>query len=248
VDRNALVLHDASALDLTRAEVDAAIDALNDFFVGDGLVFAAPAVDRWYALLPDASEVPATTPLEEAAGRNPFGMLPEGGKRLKWPSLFSEAQMLLARLAFNERREAEGRPALNGLWFWGGGTLPADLPRPFDPVAAEDPLARSLALASGCPVRHLPATLANLPSSPANACLAVLDGPAAAVRRGDPEGWTAAVHALDRDWFDGLRDSLHRFDRIRVVLPSARDTVLFDLDRNARWRFLRRPKPITTYA
>jgi hypothetical protein len=247
VERDALVLHDASVLDLTREEVDAAIDALNDFFLADGLLFAAPALDRWYALVPDG-EVPAATPLADAIGRNPFGMLPAGNGKLKWASIFSEAQMLLAALPFNRRRESEGRPQLNGLWFWGGGSLPPNLPRAFDQVAAADPLARSLALASDCPARPLPAALSDLPASPANACLAVLDALQAPFRRGDADAWMAAAMQLERDWFGGLRDSLHRFEHIRLVLPSARDTAVFDLDRRARWRFFRRPLPLAFHA
>jgi hypothetical protein len=247
VDRNALVLHDASVLELTREEVDAAIDALNDHFFADGLLFAAPALDRWYALVPDG-EVPTATPLADAIGRNPFGMLPAGRGTLKWPSIFSEAQMLLAALPFNQRRESEGRPQLNGLWFWGGGSLPPNLPRAFDQVAAADPLARSLALASGCPVRALPATLSDLPASPANACLAVLDAMQAPLRRGDADAWIAAARQLEGDWFANLRDSLHRFERIRLVLPAAGDTAIFDIDRNARWRFFRRSLPVAAHA
>jgi hypothetical protein len=247
VERDALVLHDASVLALTREEVDAAIDALNDFFLGDGLMFAAPALERWYVLLPDG-EAPATTPLDDAVGRNPFGKLPVGRGRLRWASILSEAQMLLAALPFNERRESEGRPQLNGLWFWGGGKLPERLPRPFDQVAAANPLARSLALASGCPVRALPGSLRELPASPAADCLAVLDALPPPLRRGDIAAWRAAVEDLSHGWFDTLGDALTRFDRLRLVLPASRDTAVYELDRQARWRFFRRAQPLSSHA
>lgn len=246
-DRHALVLYDASVLDLAPEEVEAALAELNGFFAVDGLQFVAPAPDRWYVRVPP-QEMPRTTPLEKAVGRNPFGMLPEGGGRLRWPSIFSEAQMLLARLPFNATREAEGRPALNALWFWGGGAFPASLARPFTSVAAGDPLARALALASGCAVQALPAGLAQLQSRESARCLAVADALRAPLRRGDLDAWADAARALDRDWFSHLGDALAAFGRIRLVLPGDRDTAAFDLAPGARWRLLRRARPLASHA
>ena len=60
--------------------------------------------------------------------------------------------------------------------------------------------------------------------------------------------WLAAAEGLARDWLGSFGDELARFERIRVVLPAARDTAVFDLDRNARWRFLRRAQPLAAHA
>jgi hypothetical protein len=247
VEGNGLVLHDASALALTREECDAALAELNRFFAADGLRFIAPAPERWYVRVP-AGELPRTVPLEAVVGRNPFGMLPEGRGRLRWPSLFSEAQMLLAGLAFNRAREAAGRPALNAVWFWGGGAYPAALPRPFAGVAADAPLPRALALASGCAVQSLPAGLAQMPSPGTAETLAVVDPLTRPRRQGDRDAWLAAAQALDRDWFVPLGRALGTFGRVRIVLPGERDTAVFELAARARWRFFRRPKPIHTHA
>ncbi len=247
VERGALVLHDASVLSLTREEADAAVAELNDFFSVDGLEFVAPVPERWYVRVP-AGEMPRTTALADAVGRNPFGMLPEGGTRLKWPAIFSEAQMLLAKLPFNEAREAAGRPALNAVWFWGGGHYPAGLKRAFAFVAAQDALARSLALASGCAVQSLPAGLAQLPSRESAECLAVLDSLRAPLRRGDAGAWIEAARDLERDWFANLGDALAAFGRLRIVLPSARDTAVFDIGGGARWRVFRRARPFASHA
>src|SRR5258708_24920685 len=53
-------------------------------------------------------------------------------------------------------RETGGEPALNSVWFWGGGVIAAAKDRPFSTVVGDDPLARGLALAAGIPVRALP--------------------------------------------------------------------------------------------
>ena len=247
VTRNALVLHDATVLSLAPEETEEALAELNDFFAVDGLEFVAPCADRWYVRVP-AGEMPSTVPLEEAVGRNPFGMLPEGGLRLKWPAIFSEAQMLLAKLPFNAAREAAGRPTLNAVWFWGGGQYPAALPRPFSCVAAGDALARSLALASGCAVQALPAGLAQLPARESAHCLAVVEALRTPFRQGDADAWRAAAQGLERDWFAHLGDALSAFGRIRIVMPSERDTAVFDISPSARWRILRRPRTLASHA
>jgi hypothetical protein len=247
VDRGALVLHDEGVLGLAREEVDAALAELNRFFAGDGLEFVAPCAGRWYVRVPP-EEVPRTVPLERAVGRNPFGMIPEGGRTLRWPSIFSEAQMLLAALPLNAAREAAGRPTLNAVWFWGGGALPAGLARPFGCVAADDPLARALALASGCAVQALPRRLAALPPTVADDCLVVLDSLVAPFRRGDADAWIAAAVALERDWFSALGPALGPFGEVRIALPAGHDVALFHLTPRARWRFLRRARALASHA
>ena len=247
VERGGLVLHDATVLGLTRDEADEAVAALNDFFGRDGLEFAAPSPDAWFVRVPPG-ELPRTHPLEDAVGRNPFGMLPEGLGKLRWPSLFSEAQMLLAGLPLNAARESRGLPPVNAVWFWGGGALPRDLPRPFDRVAAGEPLARALALASGCALHALPATLAALASHGAAGCLAVVPSLVPPMRRGDPEAWIEAARALDRDWFAHLSAALRAFGGLRLVLPGERDTAVFDLAPAARWRVFRRARPLASHA
>ena len=247
VDRNALVLHDCAVLALSAAESGAAIDALNAFFRADGLEFIAPSIERWYVRVPEG-EVPRTVPLDAAVGRNPYGMLPAGGTRLKWRSIFSEAQMLLAGLPFNAAREAQGLPTLNAVWFWGEGAWPASLPRPFASIAAHDAIARSLALASGCALQTLPPGLAGLAARESGECLAVIDTLRAPLRRGDADEWLAAAQALEHSWFAGLGHALGAFGHIRIVLPAERDTAVFELDPGARWRFFRRPRALASHA
>ena len=247
VERHALVLHDGGTLALSADEVREAVAALNAFFARDGLEFAAPTRERWYVRLPEG-EAPRTVPFEEAVGRNPFGMIPQGGVRLSWPSIFSEAQMLLAALPLNAAREADGRPALNGLWFWGAGTFPARLACPYRAIAAADPLARGLALASGADLRALPGDPSELASWGGGPGLVVLDALGAPLRQGDFSGWRAAAERLDRQWFRCLGDLLAAHRHLRLVLPGDRETAVFDLAPGARWRLLRRARPLASHA
>lgn len=247
IDRDALVLHGAGVLELTREEADAAVAALNAFLADDGLVLEAPHPERWYVRIPP-DEKPLAIPIAEAAGRNPFGLLPAGGRHFNWRLLFSEVQMLLASLPFNQAREAQGRPMLNGLWFWGAGEAPAVSARPFAMVAAHEPLARGLALLEGTPVQPLPATLAGIAARSNGDLLVVLDDLSLPLQRGDAEAWCEAARRFERDWFAPLAGRLRELGPVRLVLPSGSEVVLFDLQARQRWRLWRRAKPLAGHA
>src|SRR2546423_11819725 len=104
---------------------------------------------------------------------------------MRFHALMNEAQMLLHEHPVNAEREARGEPALNSIWFWGGGVVDAAKPRPFSAVIADDPLARGLALAAGIPAHALPkdadSVLAALGDE--GRALVVLDAPPAAQPR-----------------------------------------------------------------
>jgi hypothetical protein len=245
VERNAIALHDAAVLDLTRGEADEAVAALNGFFGADGLAFEAHATERWYVRVP-GGEMPTAVALDEATGRNPFGMLPSGGSRIRWRSVFSEAQMLLSALPLNAAREAQGRPQLNGLWFWGGG-LSIESPRPpFAFVASSEPVSRGLAVASGLAPREVPSRLEALEGPGPG--LVVLDSLRRPLRRGDEAAWREAARSLDEKWFAALGNALGTFGALRVVLPAEHHCAVFDLSRSMRWRLLRRAIPVSAHA
>src|SRR5688500_11750334 len=126
IGQDAVALHDAAGLGITREEANALVAAVQAHFESDGLVFLSPAPDRWYVRVPQ-DEVPATTPLGRALGRNIFGLLPRGSGRINWPAAMTEAQMIFTSHPVNEAREAARRPAVNGVWFWGEGTAPSSV-------------------------------------------------------------------------------------------------------------------------
>jgi hypothetical protein len=247
IDRDALVLHDAAVLGLSREEADEAVAALNAFFGNDGLAFEAPHPHRWYVRVPQG-ERPVTVPFDHAVGGNPFGRLPSGGTRLRWRSMFSEAQMLLAGLPLNAAREARGALALNAIWFWGEGDAPSPTARPFARLHANDPVARGLALAAGMPSAGPPPALSALSPSREEETLVVLDSLTPCLRRADSDGWIEAARLLEQDWFAGLLEAIPAFGHIRLALPAEREVHLFDLDASARWRWYRRARPLADHA
>ncbi len=236
VGQDAVALRDASLLEVTREEANALVDALAVLFEPDGLAFISPAPDRWYVRVPEG-EVPVTTPLDDALGRNVFGLLPRGGGALNWAGAITETQMLFASHPVNQAREARGQPAINGVWFWGEGALPAKLARPYAAIEGGDEIVRGLARLCGAGA-----------VIEGSGGLVVLDGASRALSRGDAQGWVAAVAALERDWFARMGALVSRHRTVRVIVPGNDHTRIFTLDASARWRWLRRARPLAGHA
>ena len=247
VGQDAVALHDSAVLGITREEANALVAELQRHFGADGLEFQAPVPERWYLRVPN-DELPTTVALEAALGRNIFGLLPRGSGRINWPSILTEAQMLLSSHEVNAHREARGQPAINSVWFWGEGATPAILAQPYALIYADEPFARGLGTLSGTRVAALPGDASGLDAvAPGTTALVVLDSLTAASRRGDRDAWMKAAAKIDDDWFAGLGDAIARFDAVRIVLPARNDTLVASVSAGTRWRWLRRTKPLTAH-
>ena len=108
--------------DLDEADATVLVDALNAHFRSDGVVFAAPRPDAWFATMTARPEM-ATAPLDDALGATMAPNLPTGRDARTWQRWSTEIQMLLHAHPVNAERERRGRAPLNGIWFWGGGAL-----------------------------------------------------------------------------------------------------------------------------
>ena len=248
IGQDAVALHDAAVLGVTAPEAAALVAALQAHFEGDGLAFIAPAPDRWYVRVPEG-EVPATTPLAGAIGRNVFGLLPKGSGRINWASAITEAQMVLAAHPVNAAREDAGRPAINSVWFWGEGAAPAKVESAYALVYARDALARGLGRLAG--TRTLPPveSFALIDAvRPTEWVLVVEDRLTTALRGGGEAAWANAATTLDDAWFAHLGVAAQRFDGVRIVLPGPRDTLVATLSPRSKWRLFRARKPLATHA
>ena len=244
VERDTLLLHHSAVLAITPDEARELVAALRELFASDGLEFHAPRPDRWYVRVP-APEVPVTAPLPEALGQDVFRRLPQGNGRIKWATAITEAQMMLSGHPVNVARESRRQPPVNAVWFWGEGSLPRELPKPYQRVYAADPFAAGLAHLSGA------ALAAPAPPGQVGAdgsALVMLGGAADALNAGDAEAWSAAAHSIDAEWFAAMGTLLARHGEVRIVLPAGRDTCVATLNRSARWRIFRRARPFATHA
>lgn len=248
VGQDAVALHDASILDVTREEAAQLVSALQSLFAPDGLEFIAPAPSRWYVRVP-AGEVPVTTPLAEALGRNVFGLLPKGTGRINWPAAITEAQMVMSAHPVNVSREVAGRPAINSVWFWGEGATPAHLQSAYAFVRADDAFARGLAKLAGVHTLPTPRGFAQVDAVRGDEWVLVVDDSLSrALHKNGDEGWMRAAQELDELWFAGMDEAVHRFDGVRIVLPGPRDTLVSTISARARWRWLRTRKPLAAHA
>jgi len=250
VSRDSLWVADATLFDLTHTEAAGLVAALNAHFAPD-IRFRAAQPDRWYASATRPSAL-ATTPIAEARGRPVNEHLPHGTDAARWNAVLNEAQMLLHAHPVNEAREARGAPTVNSVWFWGGGCYAAPARAPYACVWADDPLARGLAQSAGMRHAALPsAATALLAAAGASGVAAVvLDALRAPAAYGDAQAWTAALDALERDWFAPLLEALRdgRVGMITLHAPAAGRTLEAETTRQDLRYLWRRARPLEAYA
>src|SRR5436309_480587 len=241
VSRDSLGL--ADTFEVSRAESEALVETLNRHF-GPTMLFYPMRPARVYVRFDKAPEL-QTTPAAAARGLAIDEKLPSGPDAMRFHALMNEAQMLLHEHPVNAEREARGEPALNSIWFWGGGVIAAAKARPFSAVIAGDPLARGLALAAGIPAHALP--------KDADSVLAALEdeGRALVVLDAPREAQLAGHHtALERDWFLPLLAALKsgRIGMLTLHLCGAGSLLEVETVRSDLRHFWRLRRPLSAYA
>ena len=229
-DRDTINLFPPSFLDITTSEAAQLIDALNTNFDDRGLVFSSGASGHWYVCC-DAGELPRTTSIRVAQRGAVFEKLPKSNGKLSWKAIQNEAQMLFHSHAVNEQREATGKLAINGLWFWGEGVLP-EMPIGEQSIAGavfgDTALPIGLAKWSGARFASLNQLDILNPTSLADYNLIVLETLEIFHERGDIEGWREAALKLDSQIFAALLASLRTgaIKEVIFTLPRDRDSLV----------------------
>ncbi|MCC4609863.1 phosphoglycerate mutase [Xanthomonas campestris] len=137
------------ALGPTAEDVAVLLPLLKPMFGDAGFLLDAPTPSRWYLRLSPDATLPDFVPPDVAIGDDLFEHLPAGAAGRRWRALLTEAQVLLHQHPWNEGRVASGKPAINSLWFWGGGVPPHAVTSPHRQVRSRESLLRALALAAG---------------------------------------------------------------------------------------------------
>ncbi len=227
--RNALVLTGPAALNVSGAESAALAGTLAGHLGEEGVTLHVGKPGQWFVQI-DVAPAMTTTPLERVLGRDVREFLPQGADARRWHRLMTEMQMLLHTHAVNDAREAAGEPPLNSVWLWGGGTLPAAAAAPITTAWSNDEVIRALAQHAGSrieppPLRITPGALDE------GAHFFSADLLVAPLRQGDLPAWSAAVTALDRDWFQPLRAALRsrRLSAITIVTDGDEGARRFDI-------------------
>lgn len=206
--------------DLDADEVAAIVVALDAHFAADGLRFHAPRPDAIFATSATRPSLD-TVPLAVALGGVLSAHPPRGADARLWLRWGTEIQMLLFTHPVNAARERAGRPAVNGLWFWGGGALDdLGLVAPFRAHAADGragDVVRGLARHAGGETLRLPASFeAAVHAVPATR-------PAAHVVVAlPPLGEARSLDWAERDWFAPAAEALARGRIASIALATDR--------------------------
>jgi hypothetical protein len=144
-DRDQLVLMPGSMLQVTAEEAGALAAAFNGIYEDEGwrLEFLHPA--RGYLRCPSPLDAVTHDPAPLTGGPV-LEAMPAGADAPRLKQLMNETQMLFHTHPVNRAREEAGRPLINSLWFWGGGTLPAKSGTVPSRVITDLPLLRGLGL------------------------------------------------------------------------------------------------------
>jgi hypothetical protein len=212
-------------LRLAREDADALLPALRPLFGDAGMPIDAPHPSRWYLRVAPGVSLPAFPDPADALGTDLGDALVEpdagnGPDARRWRTLLTEAQVVLHNHPWNARRAGEGKPPVNSLWFWGGGTLPLQVTAPG--VRSADALLQGLALRGGAPHAPLGARFEH------GAGETLLD-----LRAGRD------FDALATDWLRPALQSLRDGALASLRLDFA-DGATFDVAPGHRWRFWRR--------
>jgi hypothetical protein len=181
-----------------------------------------------------------TVGLDAALGRSVEQVLPDGEAAGRWRKLLNEIQMHWHQHPVNEHREAEGRPAINGLWLHGGGIWQALPQRPFDAVATDDATVRGWALAAGVAPNAL---LEPDRVTQADGRIVLVYDKALlhAAHHEDWDGWLEALAPMDA-LYDALcaRAFANGHDMVTFVLAGRQHASSVVVRPGDRWAFWRR--------
>lgn len=147
----ARMLSHGEALALTAEDSAQLLPALRPLFGDAGFALDAPKPSRWYLRLPRESKLPAFAAPDQVLGEDLFAHLPEGDQGRRWRALLTETQVVLHNHPWNAMRASLGKPAVNSLWFWGAGALPDFVSTHYKQVKGNETLLRALADVAGVP-------------------------------------------------------------------------------------------------
>lgn len=255
IQRDQMVLFDAHAVPLDQAEANALCDTLNQHFIADGWRVLAAAPDRWYIALQAAPGL-ETVPLDQACANAIGSLMPAGPDSAIWRQRMNEVQMLLNDHPINLARESRGELAINSVWFWGGGVMPAKPQCDFTDLMSNDIFAQGLARAAKlnvqAPTENPRARLQSLgdPEFDGRNLLFIFNDLYDAMRYGDLTSWRKAHERLEAEWFSPLLDAIKSgaLDSLTIIDPNAYRAREFVVTRGGRRRFWLRAKQLKAYA
>lgn len=233
-DRDRLVLLDARHLDIQADEAATLVNEINNHLDALSLKLVAPAPDRWYM---QCADVPSfnTSNLHEVAGRHVEQFMPNGLDSAEWRRIMTELQMLLFQSGINQQRMSQGKLPINGVWFSGVGSRPAESACRIGQVFANDPFYAGLALLNRVPFKHLPVDLGNLSGKHTEEVVVLDNSLLGPVWDGDETAWLDGLARFE----NGLKSLIANLQDAELMLyPLAGSS--YRLNKKYMRRFWRR--------
>ena len=239
-DQDRLLLFDTHDFDFPLSEAAALGSLFREHFEQQGLNLQLESPHKWYLSPEDAPDI-KTHNLGEVFGRNMDIFLPTGGEAIQWHALLNEIQMLFFNAPVNQQREAEGKMPVSGLWFSGGGRLPAALEQRFDQIYADSNLVHGLARLSNTGLSGLVESEDELFETPGDKLLLYpeLERP---VWRADPFDWSEEIEAFEH-WLNARLNAGRRARAGEFWIYPCNGRV-FCSTAGSRRRFWRRRRPL----
>ena len=236
-----IILADAASFETTLDEARELAAALSEAFAETGS-FHAATPQRWYLRL-KAPVDHVAEPISVVASRRLHGDL--SGKTSPLYRWLNEVQMFLFAHPVNSRRQSRGQPAINSLWLWGGGQLPAVSGNGLDTLHSDDPLARGLGRRAGLPCLARPDNLDSVLNQQSGHHLVVLDQLQDTALHEQGDGWHQAMSELDERWFTPARQQLgKRLRALTLIAPTIYGDLCWTVSPADRWKLWRRPRPL----
>jgi hypothetical protein len=185
--------------------------------------------------------------LPGAIGRavSPLPLIPDYAP---WRHAINEAQMILHTHPVNQARETAGRPQVNSLWPWGGGSLPelgnSAGARHHDALWSSDPIAQGIARLLQIDSARLPERYSH---AAASAPLAVFDTMEQPAGVGDALVWRDELARFEAEWLAPALAELRsgQLDALRLLAPGELAAAELQVSRHDLWKFWRKPGALT---
>lgn len=237
VRRDQLILIGPQALNITDAEMQALLPTLEEQ-APSGYEWDLASPSSWFLHGQSATNC-ATVPLGAVEGRPISRALPHGPDSAQWRRIMTELQMALHNHEVNTIRESQGALPINGVWIWGGGTLPEVARSSYSTVTSIRPLAAGLAKLAGARAAPTPGLFSDYPRSAGNQLL-ILDQLESAAQYGDWGVWRDGLEQLEAQWLGPMAGAALP---TRLFLPAPQRLLVLQPRRSGLWTFWRKPAP-----
>ena len=221
-------------LSLDDAESNRLVEDINRHLDGRGFrLYVTHSGPDWLLECAAAIECSCTEP-EAAESQNLRELMPAGRDGAAIRSLMNEIQMLLHEHPVNEARAARRLPVVNSLWLWGFGRTAEAHPMSLPGLRTDDAWLRGLWRMHGAQASLLPERGLRDPGATTDGIVAWSHTPA----NGEVDALARAEAQLFAPAKARLEDGLLQ----QIVMRLGDRTVR--VDRRARFRFWRRPRPL----